>query len=634
MIWLFGGNELSTQKKEMKKVKNQRQNERYKTGSFLTTIILGMVIGIVPLILYFKKVVFNDPGHMYKDGLSSHLDVYSYYKMAFLLLATVIGLIIFLYFRHWNILEKEKNKYYILMGIYSVLVTLSALLSEFKPVAFLGFLNRYEGALVILAYIVLLFLAMNIIQDDKTLKLLFTFLLGSACIISIIGVLQIFGIDYYNSKMFLDLITPNFLQNRIGEIKVNFPPHTVISTLANSNYVGSYMAMLLPINLLLIVYAKRILHKGLLLIPFIMIILNWIGCQSRAGIVGGFLSLFIVLFILRRELLKYKFFVLAGILALIISLPIVNIVTKGQLFGKVVSMISLEGKNESGSGNSIEKMLQGLNDIKIDSKVASLVTKNGTVEFSLPDGQLCIRDEKNTDIDFKSDGSIVQLIDERFRNIRLNTNPDAGLIEVYYNNFKIVNIILTETGLRSDSNYWMTLRGNREIETLGFKGYESLGSNRGYIWSRTIPLLKNTILIGHGPDTFPMYFPQYDFIGKLKAYQTGAIFIDKPHNLYLQTAVNTGVLSLIAMISLFGIYFVSSLRLYLRQNFTTFLPIAGAACFAAFSGYIVAGLFNDSVVWVAPVFWVLLGTGIGINTTLKKNIFEKKPTKASHKLIL
>jgi hypothetical protein len=40
---------------------------------------------------------------------------------------------------------------------------------------------------------------------------------------------------------------------------------------------------------------------------------------------------------------------------------------------------------------------------------------------------------------------------------------------------------------------------------------------------------------------------------------------------------------------------------------------AGAACFAAFCGYVSAALFNDSVVSVAPVFWLLLGLGIGIN---------------------
>ena len=38
-----------------------------------------------------------------------------------------------------------------------------------------------------------------------------------------------------------------------------------------------------------------------------------------------------------------------------------------------------------------------------------------------------------------------------------------------------------------------------------------------------------------------------------------------------------------------------------------------SAVFSAIVSYCVAGIFNDSVVPVAPVFWVLLGLGIAMN---------------------
>lgn len=44
-----------------------------------------------------------------------------------------------------------------------------------------------------------------------------------------------------------------------------------------------------------------------------------------------------------------------------------------------------------------------------------------------------------------------------------------------------------------------------------FNGKESLGSGGIHIWSRTILLLKNTLLLGYGPGNFPMYFPQNDY---------------------------------------------------------------------------------------------------------------------------
>ena len=43
---------------------------------------------------------------------------------------------------------------------------------------------------------------------------------------------------------------------------------------------------------------------------------------------------------------------------------------------------------------------------------------------------------------------------------------------------------------------------------------ERLGSGRGYIWSRSIPLIKQAGFMGLGADTYPEYFPQNDFKGK------------------------------------------------------------------------------------------------------------------------
>jgi len=137
--------------------------------------------------------------------------------------------------------------------------------------------------------------------------------------------------------------------------------------------------------------------------------------------------------------------------------------------------------------------------------------------------------------------------------------PEKGLVEVHYNDYHLIDVALTREGLVSPTNRWISYRGGKEIESWGFEGMGTFGSNRGYIWSRTIPMLKSTIVAGKGPDTFALYFPQYDFLNKLRYYQTGGIFVDKAHNMYLQTALNTGILSLLALLAIFGMYAVSSI---------------------------------------------------------------------------
>ena len=52
------------------------------------------------------------------------------------------------------------------------------------------------------------------------------------------------------------------------------------------------------------------------------------------------------------------------------------------------------------------------------------------------------------------------------------------------------------------------------------------------------------------------------------------------------------------------------------------LVAEAAACSAAVAlaiiGYLGAGFFNDSIVSVAPIFWVLFGVGVAVNQLNRK----------------
>lgn len=102
-----------------------------------------------------------------------------------------------------------------------------------------------------------------------------------------------------------------------------------------------------------------------------------------------------------------------------------------------------------------------------------------------------------------------------------------------------------------------------ESPIAGFlKGKELIGSMRGYIWSRTIPILPDYLVLGAGPDCFLYEFPQDDIWGKLYAYGTGSIVVDKPHNLYLQIFVNEGGIALLAFLAVCVSYLWDCFRLY------------------------------------------------------------------------
>ena len=133
-------------------------------------------------------------------------------------------------------------------------------------------------------------------------------------------------------------------------------------------------------------------------------------------------------------------------------------------------------------------------------------------------------------------------------------------------------------------------------------------------------ILPNVIFKGYGPDNYCLAFPQDDFIAKLNAGYNANDIIDKPHNMYLQIAINTGMISLLALLTLWGIYIISSFKLYFKTNYDSLAKIVGVSCTLSVIGYLVAGLFNDHIVSVSPLFWIILGLGISINIRVSKKV--------------
>ena len=105
------------------------------------------------------------------------------------------------------------------------------------------------------------------------------------------------------------------------------------------------------------------------------------------------------------------------------------------------------------------------------------------------------------------------------------------------------------------------------IEAVDFHGLETKGSGRIYIWSRTLPLLKKYFFVGSGPDTFYRAFPQNDYVGKEMYADTSARMIEKAHNGYLMTAVQTGVVSLILLLVFYGWYVKTFFRRVKHMSF-------------------------------------------------------------------
>ena len=181
---------------------------------------------------------------------------------------------------------------------------------------------------------------------------------------------------------------------------------------------------------------------------------------------------------------------------------------------------------------------------------------------------------------------------------------------------------VTDDGVYYNTEIGTTVKLEENVPSVGWADNQEFGSGRGYIWSRTIPMMKDTLLLGHGADTYCLYFPHQDYVGK---YNSGtfsdniSIIVDKPHNMYMGMWLGTGMFSVFAFLAIMLLYILQSVKLYRNRKYFSFLEYSGIGIFLGIVGFAVTGLVNDSSVSIMPMFYGLLGTGTAINMILARN---------------
>lgn len=141
---------------------------------------------------------------------------------------------------------------------------------------------------------------------------------------------------------------------------------------------------------------------------------------------------------------------------------------------------------------------------------------------------------------------------------------------------------------------------SKTLMTGNEKEINRVGSNRIYLYKTTLPLLFQNPLLGSGPDTFQIIYPQE----KYREFKERLVILDKAHSRYLQIGVTLGIPALII--------YLWFLFLVLKESFKaiTIESKYQIALFLAVICYLVQATFNISVIAVAPLFWVLLALNI------------------------
>lgn len=595
----------------MSSTRNTNHTEAPQSKAIVYPLII--VMSIIPLIVHQKECLSRLEQYSWFTNETTVIDFFLYYKSVFLVIMGIIMLGILCLKIKGNKRYQILPKLLIPAAIYGLFIIISMIFSINRTFSIRGSMEQFESGFVLLGYLIFMYYAYLLVEDENTLDFLIKAWLISMAVLCVIGLLQVLGYDFFATNIGKRLITMKSYWDYLDNISFSFGKNRIYLTLYNPNYVGVYASLAIPVLVTLLLFVKNFIMRVIYAVLIIGMVICIVGSESKTAFITlGIVAIFgIILF--RTYIIRYWKLLVPSIIILVI----VFFVFDASINHSYTNSIKSALKSIGISNEPVVTRVDTLDDETV------ICYKNNPLHISYTrDGEnfsFQIKDDTGSVLETESIEGQIAIKDERFQGIQLSPILVGetygikvvidGTIEWYF----------SKDAMEGDTGYYfLTPFGkwdkvnNPEV----FKMNESMFSGRGYIWSRTIPKLKNYIIKGSGPDTYTLVFPQDDYIGLQNNGYRGSI-VTKPHNLYLQIGVQTGVLSLIAFLALYIIYFVQSIRLYIKSGFETYFSQVGAGIFLATIAYMIAGITNDSTIGVAPIFWILLGLGFSINQKLK-----------------
>lgn len=560
----------------------------------------------------------------YPDNEQASSDIFLYWKGVALITAAVImlGILVASFYKERkNCSLKEillHEKWIVFLLGFALLAFLSTIFSKYRFFGFNGISDQFESIWVVLSYCITTFYAFSFIRKESDLAVIEKALFILITVLSVIGISQIAGHDFFETELGKSLYVPARYAEVKKTLSFNFSgsgTHQVYLTLYNPNYVGVFAVLILPITTMLCVGNKEKKKKLIWGILSIAVFVCALGSGSKAFLISLLAVALLGMVIYGKRIVK-------RLPAVLLIMVVVVGAALGYMKYADINLFEYVKNAVVPVKNNYD-----VKDFIVEKDGATLIYKDEPLFLQcelLDNGALHFQafDKDNNRVPFFNDETtpgVLHFDDERFSDI--TTTIYVGLEEHPYvaeltvglqkyafskdeNGYKYLNHLYVEDELKKADSALLT-------------EYDSLFSGRGYIWSRTFPLLKDAIFLGNGADTYTVVFPQDDYIAKGNAGYQGML-VTKPHNIYLQMWVQYGLLAVICYLALALYYVVQSIKICWNLKYDNLYSYMALGVLLGIVGYGIAGITNDSCVALAPIAWVLLGVGFAINRIVKK----------------
>ncbi|EGC02589.1 O-antigen ligase family protein [Ruminococcus albus] len=604
----------------------------YPMRKTFVALLMCIFTAILPYVSYMHSQPGSELTEKYFTFENGYItDWFLFQKEFFVVIAAVILCGIFLveeFFveKHWKDIPLRKKNMrlpLVLTGLYALLLIISGIASEHKELVMMGVVKQYEGLLGVLGYLIIFLAAINYFCDTKSLKRFSWAMIITTLAASIFAVMEYMGYPLQSTEFMAHLIAP------ADKYEVARSLHSTSSnvhiTFFNSNYFGSFCGLMFPLTAALGLGSKNIAMKILGLTAAAGIAVGAVLSNSSGGLYsvagsGAILFIIYLIYWCRGTIRRVPALIAFVCAAAVCAAGMFYMVNYNDGFRKRFTEVVNNGSSSKTTVEEKRAKLAAdhfvLKEICQDGSKLVLDDYSGntvTVEGYLADSGInAVRfyDTEGEPLDtYVDDDKCYCFTDDRY----LNCNFKFSVSDKLYIDLGYEKKLVFQYEDEKFKPYVHSLYTMEEINT--YKGPEffkkdlSAFTGRFFIWGSTISMLDDCILIGKGSGNYVTYFPQYDYVSLLEVYDTPAMVVNKPHNWYLGVAVDSGVISLIVLLTLLGAFLVKGFKAVILHPVQDRFTHLRLGIFVSVIAFMVVGIVNDSYVCVSPVFWFIFGVG-------------------------
>ncbi|MBQ6091880.1 MAG: O-antigen ligase family protein [Lachnospiraceae bacterium] len=508
-----------------------------------------------------------------------------------------------------------------LVGVMTLFAALSFAFSAEKEVAWRGVFTEYEGFLALLSYVIVFMFGLYYLRKGDCVEFFKHFAVVVSIIAGVLCCIELFYKPILEFRFIQHLISSEKYTALAESIESRYFTGQSALLFNNPGFLGGFAALLLPIDIALAVEAKNKPIKVARIVAAALISVALYGSDSKAAWVSLLVTVPLMSFFMIRNSKDRK----SGLIVLGITLAAV--VAVFAITGVAVRAGLKEDEGQSSVTGQTGELFK-LDKAELKDGVLYFTSGEDTLVCSVDSDRFFDYDHSYVDeiayvdcIVLKDgEGRILDRQFSRFDNDRVELHlegvapkdPRFDMITVATEGQMVyfcfgyegpAQFAMFEEGFKSFAQEDILEDSIPQPAVTGFESLYGFGTGRGYIWVQSLPVMKDSLLLGKGCGNFVFNFRQNELVGLLNTHGSMKYVIDRPHNWYLQVFVSNGLPFLICMLVLFAIIVIKGIRLAIRKE-------AGAFELGLLAGvltFMITGLINDSCVTVNPLFWLVLG---------------------------